>query len=298
MAVEVVNEETKLILHKCVESLQQQVASVREVTKRGEDEIEQISRQWEDYLSKIGGEETRVRDLALRLLQLQTAEEQSIEDKLLQLEDVETGIEERLQGIAELLQRGQELIKVAPFYRVPENAYALLDAIKSLEEVVRDERNKLLHKAAVTAEYRQTLEEFAEIVLLLQTLAESKLVAPTPSEAAQELDNRQRFLFSLSHFRQVLDGLEIHLDLATRSQCQQLHQDLVAQADAILQRAVQRQEGVEMGLVSWGHLEQQWLAEDDWFRELLLKLPDTTNVSAHKFPELIEAFKVIHSFKK
>lgn len=133
MAVEVVNEETKLILHKCVESLQQQVASVREVTKRGEDEIEQISRQWEDYLSKIGGEETRVRDLALRLLQLQTAEEQSIEDKLLQLEDVETGIEERLQGVAELLQCGQELIKVAPFYRVPENAYALLDAIKSLD---------------------------------------------------------------------------------------------------------------------------------------------------------------------
>ena len=164
MAVEVVNEETKLLLHTCVESLQQQVASVREVTKRSEDEIEVIRRQWDDYLGKISAEENRVRDLALQLLQLQTTDEQSIEDKLVQLEDVETGIEERLTGVAELLQSGQELIKVAPFYRVPESAYALLDAIKSLEEAVRDERNKLLHKAAVTAEYRQTLEEFAEIV--------------------------------------------------------------------------------------------------------------------------------------
>ena len=161
MAVEVVNEETKLLLHTCVESLQQQVASVREVTKRSEDEIEVIRRQWDDYLGKISAEENRVRDLALQLLQLQTTDEQSIEDKLVQLEDVETGIEERLTGVAELLQSGQELIKVAPFYRVPESAYALLDAIKSLEEAVRDERNKLLHKATVTAEYRHTLEEFA-----------------------------------------------------------------------------------------------------------------------------------------
>ena len=298
MAVEVVNEETKLLLHTCVESLQQQVASVREVTKRSEDEIEVIRRQWDDYLGKISAEENRVRDLALQLLQLQTTDEQSIEDKLVQLEDVETGIEERLTGVAELLQSGQELIKVAPFYRVPESAYALLDAIKSLEEAVRDERNKLLHKAAVTAEYRQTLEEFAEIVLLLQALAESKLAAPTPSEAAQELENRQRFLFSLSHFRQVLDGLEVHLDPATRAQCQQLHQELVSQADDILQRAFQRQEGVEMGLVSWAHLENQWIAEDDWFRELQLQMPDTTNVSAHKFPQLAEAFKVFENHIK
>jgi hypothetical protein len=294
MAVEVVNEETKVLLHKCVKSLKQQMQSVSEVTKRSEGEIEHIRRQWSEYLDLISSEEDRIKDLMNQLKQLQSAETLTSQEKLVQLEDIETAVQERLEGVTQLLHSGHDLVKETPFYQMPESAYALLDTIKIIEEAVRDERNVVLHKAALTAEYRQTLQEFAEIVRLSEALSDSKLAARNPPEASQELEKRQRFLFCLSHFLQVLDTLEPHLDRDTRSLCQELHAELVVHAGAILDRAVNRQEIVEMSLASWNHLELQWNQEDEWFRQL--QIPDTSNVSSEAFVELTESLKVILNF--
>jgi hypothetical protein len=225
---------------------------------------------------------------------LQSAETLTSQEKLVQLEDIETAVQERLEGVTQLLHSGHDLVKETPFYQMPESAYALLDTIKIIEEAVRDERNVVLHKAALTAEYRQTLQEFAEIVRLSEALSDSKLAARNPPEASQELEKRQRFLFCLSHFLQVLDTLEPHLDRDTRSLCQELHAELVVHAGAILDRAVNRQEIVEMSLASWNHLELQWNQEDEWFRQL--QIPDTSNVSSEAFVELTESLKVILNF--
>lgn len=291
MAVEVVNEETKLLLHKCVKSLKEQVQSVREVTKRSEEEMELIQQRWDVYLTQISTEQERIKDVALQLEQLQSADQQTIQEKLMLLEDIETTVQERLRSVTELLQSGSELVKEAPFYQVPEAAYELLDSINSLEKAVKEERDRLVNKAALTAEYLQTLDEFEQIANLSEALAESKLAASTPDEASQELEKRQRFLFCLSHFLQVLDELEPHLDPATR--CQDLHSGLVAKAVAILDHAVSRHESVEMALVSWSQLEQAWLQEDDWFNELQHQLPDLSNgISAQNFAALDETFKV------
>lgn len=294
MAVEVVNEETKVLLHKCVKSLQQQMQSVSEVTKRSEGEIEHIRRQWQEYLDQITNEEDRIRDLINQLKLLQSAKQQSSQEKLVELEDIETAVQERLEGVTQLLHSGHDLVKETPFYQMPENAYSLLDTIKTIEESVRNERDILLHKAALTAEYRQTLQEFAEIVRLSDTLAASKLAARNPPEASLELEKRQRFLFCLSHFLQVLAALEPHLDMDTRALCQDLHAELVVEAGAILDRAVNRQEIVEMALTSWEHLEHQWHQEDEWFREL--QIPDTSNVTSESFPVLTETLKVSQLF--
>jgi nesprin-1 len=291
MAVEVVNEETKVLLNKCVKSLKQQMQSVSEVTKRSEGEIEHIRRQWADYLDQISSEEDRIKDLMSQLKQLQSTETLPSQEKLVQLEDIETAVQERLEGVTQLLHSGHNLVKETPFYQMPESAYALMDTIKIIEEAVRDERNVVLHKAALTAEYRQTLQEFAEIVRLSEALSDSKLAARNPPEASQELEKRQRFLFCLSHFLQVLDTLEPHLDLDTRSLCQDLHAELVVHAGTILDRAVNRQEIVEMTLASWNHLELQWNQEDEWFRQL--QIPDTSNVISEAFTELTESLKVL-----
>ena len=290
MAVEVVNEETKVLLHKCVKSLQQQMQKVSEVTKRSEGEIENIQRQWEEYLDRINSEEDRIRDLINQLRSLQSSETEASQNKLVQLEDIETAVQERLEDITELIRSGHDLVKETPFYQMPDNAYALLDTIKDIEESVRDERDVLLHKAALTAEYRQTLQEFAEIVRLSEALTVSKLPARSPPEACQELEKRQRFLFCLSHFLQVLDALKPHLDLDTLSLCQDLHAELVVQAGTILDRAVSQQEIIQMSLASWEHLELQWLQEEEWFREL--QIPDTSIVSSENFAQMGECLKV------
>lgn len=290
MAVEIVNEETKILLHKCVKSLKHHMQSVSEVTKRSGGEIEHIRRQWAEYLDQISNEEDRVKEVMHQLRMLQSTEKLTSQEKLVHLEDIETAVQERLEGVTQLLHSGHELVKETPFYQMPDSAYALLDTIKSIEETVRDERNVLLHKAALTAEYRQTLQEFAEIVRLSEALSASKLAARNPPEASQELEKRQRFLFCLSHFLQVLDTLEPHLDLDTRSLCQDVHAELVIQAGAILDRAVNRQEIVEMTLASWNLLEMQWAQEDDWFRQL--QIPDISKVRSDMFADMTESIKV------
>ena len=293
MAVEVVNEETKVLLHKCVQSLQKQMQSVSEVTKRSEGEIEHIRRQWSDYLERITNEEDRIRDLMNQLRTLQSSDQLSSREKLVQLEDIETAVEKCLEDVTGLIYSGHDIIKTTPFYQMPENVYALLDTIKAIENAVRDEREVLLHKAALTAEYHQTLQEFAEIVRLSEALAASKLTARSPAEASLELEKRQRFLYCLSHFLQVLDTLEPHLDLDTRALCRDLHAELVVQAGTILDRAVSRQDIVEMALTSWHQLEHQWLQEEDWFNRL--EIPDTSVVSGEAFVPFIEALQVRNS---
>jgi len=296
MAVEVVNEETKFLLHKCVKSLQEQVKSVREVTKRSEGEMAEIRERWDDFLNQIATEEDRIKDIIQQFHDLQNGEDISIQDKLLTLENIETILEERKLAVTELLHSGQELIKQAPFYQLPETLFDLLNSIQVLEDFVKKERERLVHQAALTTEYQQTLEEFAEIVNLSEALFESKLAASSPEEAELELEKRQRFLFCLSHFLEVLDALEAHLDPVSRRQ--ELHSSLAAQASTILDRATSRQEKDHMILASWRNLEQSWLQEDNWFNELQLQLPDISNVSIEGLPFLEESFKVLLKLEK
>ena len=183
-----------------------------------------------------------------------------------------------------------------PFYHVPDNAYTLLDSIKSLEDTVRDERNKLLHKMALTAEYQQTLEEFAEIVQLSQVLVDSKLSARHPQEAVRELEKRKRFLFGLRHFLTVLETLEEHLDPVTRSLHQELHLVLVSQAGNILEDSVQRQQKIQALLDIWQNLDDQWIQEENWFQELQLRMPDASSISAEEFNDLDVTFNVSSYF--
>lgn len=290
MAVEVVNEDTKLLLHKCVKSLQEQVKSVREVTKRSEEEIELIRQRWDDFLNQISNEEEQIKDLEQKLQALQSQDQQPSQEKLIVLENIETTVQERLQHVTALLHSGHELCKEAPFYTFPETAYGLLEAVKSLEEAVRDLRDQLLHQATLTAEYQQTLKEFAEIVHLSEALAESKLSASNPDEAAQELEKRQRFLFCLSHFLQVLETLGPHLDPAI--DCGDLGASLAARAIVILELAASRHEKDQMTITSWKHLEQSWLQEKNWFNEFQQEMPQISNVSADDFNSLEESFKV------
>lgn len=292
-AVEIVNEDTRLLIRKCVKSLKEQVKSISEVTKRSEDEIEGVKRQWSDYLDKINAEEALVADLILHFTDLQEADELPSEDRLVQLEHVETALEDHRQRVSDLLLSGRCLAKVSPFYEIPDSAFNLLNVVKSVQDALPDIRSRVLNRAALTAEYSQTLDEFAEIVRLSGTLTESKLVARTPEDASQELEKRQRFLFSLSHFLSLLDALEPHLDPGTRSLCQETHQSLVVKAREILEKSVGQQENAEMSLSLWEHLERQWAAEESWFHEM--QLPELKDVSVEKFDQLIEAFQVIFS---
>ena len=107
MAVEVVNEETKLLMHNVVHSLQHQAQSVREVTKRGESEIHHNRRKWDDYLREISKVDEQIRSLGGQLESLQKSDSAlSNQEKLEQLEDIETQMEERLNAVTELLHTG------------------------------------------------------------------------------------------------------------------------------------------------------------------------------------------------
>ena len=107
LAVEVVNEETKLLMHNVVCSLQQQAQSVREVTKRGEDEIHLNQHKWDDHLKKVSciDDHIQVLDGQLKLLQT-TDSTDSNQDKLEQLENIETQLEEECHAVTELLHAG------------------------------------------------------------------------------------------------------------------------------------------------------------------------------------------------
>ena len=193
------------------------------------------------------------------------------------------------------ISAGNCLIKETP-YNIPDNTYALLDTIKSISNSVQDERNKVLHKMALTSEYQQTLEEFAEIVQLSQALVDSKLTAHHPHQAMRELEKRQRFLFGFRHFLTVLQNLKQYLDPIAKSLHEELHSELVSQAQTILQEAVQRQEKMETILDSWHDLDAKWLQEENWFQELQLRIPDTSSISADKFYEMDVTFNVSFFF--
>ncbi|EFX77887.1 hypothetical protein DAPPUDRAFT_105734 [Daphnia pulex] len=79
-------------------------------------------------------EEDRIKDFMNQLKQLQSAETLTSQEKLVQLEDIETAVQERLEGVTQLLHSGHDLVKETPFYQMPESAYALLDTIKIIEE--------------------------------------------------------------------------------------------------------------------------------------------------------------------
>ena len=109
LAVDVVNEETSLLLHNCVRSLQQQMQSVREVTKRGETEIHQIQRQWNDFLQRIVVADDEIQALRDQLCLLHTPDQPvTNQEKLAQLEDIETFMEEKLRFVIELIHTGNK----------------------------------------------------------------------------------------------------------------------------------------------------------------------------------------------
>ena len=294
LAVEVINEETKVMLHKCVRSLQHQVQVIGQVTKRSEEEIQQIKRKWDDYLNRISQEEDKIKQLVAQMDSLLNSDQEHAEHKLIWLEDIETCTQERLAAMSELMAVGSDLIKEIPFYDIPGHIYDLYDTIKGLEGSLQDERDKLLHRAALTAEYRQTLEEFADIVQLSHVLTESKMTGRNAQEAVQEMEKRQRFLFCLSHLLHVLETLEGNLDPFTRSQCQQLHTRLVAEASAILETAQQKQQHMDLALQLVCQLEEEWNVEEDFYEQLLEQIPDLSSISADHFDPLTQSLQVSH----
>ena len=292
LSVEVINEQTKILLHKCVKSLKQQVEVVGQVTKRGEEEIQNMKHKWDGYLSRISDEELRIKDLVSQLDSMKVADQMNSEQKLIWLEDIETSIQERLGLVGELVAAGTDLIKEIPYYNVPDDVYNLYDTIKILEGSVQEERDKLLHQAVVTAEYRETLEEFSDIVQLSNHLVESKIVAHSATEAAQEVEKRQRFLLRLRYFLLFLKGLQTNLDPFTQFQCRDLHTRLTTEAETILQLAGQQQEQMDVSLQVLHQLEGQWDAHEDWHQQFMVRIPDITSVSTDQLSLLIENLEV------
>lgn len=289
-AGDVYNEEDRNRMRNYIESLQQQVKVIEEVTEENEQlAVADLSR-WEEFVigvselnKNIGGIKRQLSDL--------TESDAAPQTKFNDLEKLENANRTNMVKAVALITTAKGLMRDFPGREIPQEIYANQELTKQIEHNIEIERERVLQLLSLADEYEQTLKEFSQIIDIADALVESPILVRNLEHLEEEMQNHRKFFVNLSHCRAILESLEQNLDSETKALHSDMHQNLYERARISLDKATGRFQQMSLAASRWTVLEQGMKEEQRWLQVAQQRVPDLSSVTSADYDQYINLYQ-------
>lgn len=283
-------EQEKMV--DCLSNLKKQVDAVQNITQQSNDELQNDMKRWTEYITIIETINTTITELQTQIKTIQV-KDLPIEDRLQYLDDIEQKNAEQIDEITRNMQLAHTLSRDFPNKPFPVDIHSSYENARNIENSIALERNRLLQLQSLADEYEQTLKQFAQIILLTESLVEQPIAADNLDELHQEMQRHRKFFVNLSHCRTILQSLEENIDTESRKKHHDLHKSLHDKATQILEKASERSQRISLAASKWMALERSLKEENQWLQMAQQRVPDLSEVSSADFERYTTMYKSI-----
>lgn len=284
------NEEDRERMRSYIESLQQQVKVIEEVTEENEQLAAGDLQRWEDFVNGVDTVSHDIRKLQRQLSDLKESDA-SPQTKLSELDKLENNNRSDMLKAVHLKATAKSLLRDFPTREIPKEVYVVHEMTKQLEQQIITERVKALQLLSLADEYEQTLKEFKQIIVIAEALVESSISVKNLEHLEDEMQNHRKFFVNLSHCRAILESLEENLDSETRAHHSELHNNLYDRAKNILDKSSGRFQQMSLAASRWTVLEQGTREEMKWLQVAQQRVPELNNVTSSDYDRYIDLYQ-------
>lgn len=278
------------------QALQSQVKAIEEIAKENEEQARHDLTRWNDYVMLCEQIAIYMNNLQEQFSAIVT-DDVAIEEKLFMLDELELANREQAKEIAKLLNTARALTRDFPDKQPQpqQDAYALHELSKNLENNIYLQRNQLLQMQSLAEMYEQTLHEFAQSTEMADRLVEKPIIAADLDELQREVQVHHKFFVNLSQCRSILESMDANLDRHTRDQHADMHRRLYDRATSILERAADRAHRLSRAASHWTVLLMGMRDERQWLQVAQQRVPDLSAVTSADYDHYITMYQSLRS---
>lgn len=289
-AGDVYNEDDRNRMEGYIESLQEQVKVIEEVTEENEQlAIADLSR-WDEFVTGVNDLNKNIGGIKKQLSEL-TESDASPQTKFNELELLENVNRTNMVKAVALITTAKGLMRDFPGREIPQEIYGNQELTKQIEHNIEIERERVLQLLSLADEYEQTLKEFSQIIDIADALVESPILVRNLEHLEEEMQNHRKFFVNLSHCRAILESLEQNLDSETRALHSELHQNLYERSRVSLDKATGRFQQMSLAASRWTVLEQGMKEEQRWLQVAQQRVPDLSSVTSADYDQYINLYQ-------
>lgn len=276
----------------CVDVVVQHLNLLENIAQESECEIKSNFLICSEYQMDVDNVVIRLQTFKTRFDQWLT-DDSPLERKLAAIEEYEKSNGELQREIASLIERRHQLQMTFPEREMSRQVFTCQEMVNRSAQDINLERNRLDQLVSLAKEYEQTLHEFAKIIVIADTLVQTKIIVNDYESLQIEIQKHRKFFVNLSHCRSILDSLEEHLDPMTRDRHIDLHHRLHDSATDILEKASGKAQTLAMAASRWTSLEKEMRDEKQWLEIVQQRIPDLAAVSSADYDRYITMYQTL-----
>lgn len=280
-------------MHLCFTNLREQVQAVETVTRENSEQAKKDMERWNAYLFVVETIWQRLKRTRDELQQTLAEDETPLttEQQVLRLDDLDRENRDQLAQIAQAMNTARGLTRDFPGKQLPVDIHAAYENARNLENAIVIERNRLLQLQSLAQEYDQTLNEFAQIMVMAEAMMQQPINVTSLEQLQQEIQKHRKFFITLSHCRQILESLEENVDAESRARNANLHRSLLERATQVLEKATERVQRITLAASRWTVLEKGMRDECQWLLVAQQRVPDLSEVTSADYERYITLYQ-------
>lgn len=282
-------------MQTCFDNLKKQVNAVSNVTKQSNSQLHNDMQRLNRFIKNTESINCKITDLQAQLDSIQIDEDTPIKKRLDHLDELESGIMAQMNDITNAFQISRGLIRDFPSHPITVDIYASYENVRSLQNAIILERNRLFQLQDLAEEYSQTLNQFAQIIVLTESIVDQPISASSFEELQQEMQKHRKCFVNLNHCKTILQSLGDNIDSESRKKHRKLHKSLHEKATLILEKACDRAQRISLAASRWTVLEKSLEDEMQWLHVAEQRVPDLSEVSTADYDRYITMYKSILS---
>ncbi|XP_044755157.1 uncharacterized protein LOC123314106 [Coccinella septempunctata] len=276
---DIYNEDDKNRMKSYIDSLQQQVKIIEDVTEENGQLAAGDLRRWNEFVAELNAVNQMIIENQETLNDLKDSDA-APQTKLNELDALDSMNKIHTVKSVQLLATAKGLLRDFPTREIPNEVHRNQQLVKQIEQQILTEREKAYQFLTLADEYEQTLKEFSKIVDIAEAIVDSSLTVKSLEHLENEMQNHRKFFVNLSHCRAILESLEENLDSETKAKHSELHTSLYERATIILDRATGRFQLMFSAASKWATLEQGMKEEMTWLQVLQERIPYINNITS------------------
>ena len=256
MAVEIFNDEAKVTISSCVNSLKDQVRVVKLFHQKSEEELEETETHWDEFMEGVKMVESLVKDLQKTIEDLKVKDEAS-EESVNTLSELETSTRGHRNKLSYLIMTAKGLVNDLPENEIPENLFTLFSDSKDIESGIQTDKEKIIGLILSKQEYEETLNEFEDIFNIAESFFVDNFSVLDFQHLNDELMRRKKFFLNLSHCLQILDSNKEKLGKELKEFYSDKHQSINSRGKSILRKGSEHIHYLDMIVNKWSIIEKR-----------------------------------------
>lgn len=280
-------------MQNCVDHLKNQLTAVSNVTKESNNEHQNDLLRMNEFLTIIETINLKLYELQNQFEATQADDNSPISKRLECLDNIDLLLVTQIDEITNALQKARGISRDFPSRPMPVDVYALYENARNFENSIALEKTRLMQLQDLSDEYVQTLHQFAQIIVLTESLVDQPIRASSFDELQQEMQKHRKCFVNLSHCRMILQSLGENIDSETRKQHNTLHASLTDKAAQILEKASERAQRISLAASRWTVLEKSLADEKQWLTVAQQRVPDLSEVSTVDHERYITMYRSI-----